>query len=276
MITGHRAQNNLPALPGIKNIIAVGAGKGGVGKSTTALNLALGLQLDGARVGLLDADIYGPNQPQLLGATTTPDIIEGKIQPVIRFGMPTMSIGYLVDTQQAMIWRGPMISTALTQMINDTAWGELDYLIIDLPPGTGDIPLSLGQKIPLVGAVLVTTPQSIALSDVKKAMGMFKKLDIAILGVVENMSTFICPACQHETQLFGHRGGERLAEQYQLSFLGSIPLDPLLCEYSDAGRPMVLEQHPLAERYRALARALAEQVALRPKDFSSKFSIRVE
>lgn len=274
-IQGRRAQNNLAALPRIKNIIAVGSGKGGVGKSTTALNLALGLQLEGAKVGLLDADIYGPNQPQMLGVRARPDIIDQKIQPILQFGLPTMSMGYLVDEAQPMIWRGPMISTALSQMIQDTAWPDLDYLIIDLPPGTGDIPLSLAQKIPLVGVVIVTTPQIVSVLDARKALAMFKKLGLPILGLVENMSEYHCPHCGHEAHLFGERGGARMAEQFQIPLLAQLPLDPLLCEYSDAGRPMVLEAHPLAEQYRDLARKMAAQLSLQPRDYSSKFPVSV-
>jgi len=261
-------------MPTIKNIIAVASGKGGVGKSTTAANLALALKKQGVRVGLLDADIYGPNQPVMMGALTRPDVTpEKKFHPVIAHGIETMSIGYLVDPEQAMIWRGPMVTTALKQLLFDTLWGELDYLIIDLPPGTGDIQLTLSQKIPVAGAVIVTTPQDIALLDVTKAVTMFKKVDVPILGVIENMSTHVCSACGHEEDIFGAGGAKHLSEQYKLSLLGKIPLDKSIRVHADQGKPIVIAvpDSPLAKAYSEIANALIQNLSLQPKDYTDKF-----
>jgi ATP-binding protein involved in chromosome partitioning len=212
-------------IPSIKNIIAIASGKGGVGKSTTAVNLALAMSKEGARVGILDADIYGPSQPLMLGVTEQPEVKDKKISPILKHGIQSMSIGYLVDDKAAMVWRGPMVSAALQQLLNDTLWDNVDYLVIDLPPGTGDIQLTLAQKIPVNGAVIVTTPQDLALLDARRAYEMFRKVNVPVLGVVENMSLHTCSQCGHQESIFGEGGGKRLAEQYGLDFLGALPLD---------------------------------------------------
>ncbi len=247
----------------IKNIIAIASGKGGVGKSTTAVNLALALTLDGARVGILDADIYGPNQPQMLGATERPETKDKKLQPVIRYGIQSMSIGYLVDPDSAMIWRGPMVSTALQQLLNDTQWDNLDYLIMDLPPGTGDIQLTMAQKIPVSGAIIVTTPQDIALLDARKAIAMFRKVNVPVLGVVENMSGHVCSQCGHHEAIFGSGGGERLAHQYEVELLGSLPLDMRIREQADGGKPTVIAEpeSKLSQTYRSIAQKAVDKLA---------------
>jgi ATP-binding protein involved in chromosome partitioning len=244
----------------IKNIIAVASGKGGVGKSTTTVNLALALQAEGARVGILDADIYGPNQPQMLGATQKPESEDGKtLQPVIAHGIQSMSIGYLIDVDTPMIWRGPMATGALQQLLNDTQWDNLDYLLIDLPPGTGDIQLTLSQKIPLAGAIIVTTPQDIALLDARKAIAMFQKVNVPVLGIVENMSIHVCSQCGHEEHIFGLAGGEKMAQQYQVDLLGSLPLDIKIREQVDNGRPTVVAEpeSKITQTYRAIAGKVA-------------------
>jgi len=273
-IDAHKVQTGLKPVPGIKNIIAVGSGKGGVGKSTTAINLALALYREGAQVGLLDADIYGPNQPQMLGVIERPQTKDNKtMEPIIAHGMQTMSIGYLVDQNAPMVWRGPMVSGALTQLLNDTHWHDLDYLIIDLPPGTGDVQLTMAQKIPVAGAVIVTTPQEIALLDVRKAINMFSKVHVPILGVVENMSTHICSNCQLEEPIFGEGGGDLIAEQFGVSLLGSLPLALPIREQGDKGTPIVIadENHPASQKYIDIARKLSAQLSLMPKDTASKF-----
>lgn len=255
---------NLQPLPGIRNILAVASGKGGVGKSTVAVNLALALQAEGARVGMLDADIYGPSQPRMLGAQRRPESPDGKIMyPVIAHGLQSMSIGYLVDDEQPMIWRGPMVSQALQQLLNETRWEDLDYLVVDLPPGTGDVQLTLSQRIPVSGALIVTTPQDIALLDARKALRMFQKVNVPVLGVVENMSTHICSQCGHEEAIFGHGGGARMASEYGLTLLGDLPLDIRIREQADSGCPTVAADPggALAGRYREIARRAAAGLA---------------
>jgi ATP-binding protein involved in chromosome partitioning len=241
-VATHVAQGQLQPLPGIRNVIAVASGKGGVGKSTTAVNLALALALDGARVGLLDADIYGPSQPRMMGLQCErPVSLDGKrLQPLVAHGVKVMSIGFLVEEEQPMVWRGPMVTQALQQLLNDTDWGELDYLVVDMPPGTGDIQLTLSQRVPVSGAVVVTTPQDIALLDARKGLRMFQKVNVPVLGIVENMSTHVCSSCGHEEPIFGSGGGARMAEQYGVSLLGQLPLDIRIREETDGGRPTVV------------------------------------
>ena len=241
-VATHVAQGQLQPLPGIRNVIAVASGKGGVGKSTTAVNLALALALDGARVGLLDADIYGPSQPRMMGLQgERPVSLDGKrLQPLVAHGVKVMSIGFLVEEEQPMVWRGPMVTQALQQLLNDTDWGELDYLVVDMPPGTGDIQLTLSQRVPVSGAVVVTTPQDIALLDARKGLRMFQKVNVPVLGIVENMSTHVCSSCGHEEPIFGSGGGARMAEQYGVSLLGQLPLDIRIREETDGGRPTVV------------------------------------
>lgn len=273
-IRAHKVPNGLLAVPGIKNIIAVASGKGGVGKSTTAANLALALHAAGARVGILDADIYGPNQPHILGAKTRPEVTEAKkIKPLICHGLQTMSIGFLVDIETPMVWRGPMVSSALTQLFNDTLWDNLDYLVIDLPPGTGDIQLTLSKKVPVSGAVLITTPQDIALLDVRKGYEMFRKVDVSVLGLIENMSVHICKKCGHEEHLFGEKGGVNLANVCDIELLGQMPLDILIREAADAGTPTVVREpnSELAKKYQKIALKIAAKLSLREREYSSKF-----
>ena len=246
----------------------MGSGKGGVGKSTTAVNLALALHAEGAKVGILDADVYGPSIPTMLGLSGKPDSPDNKsIEPMRAFGVETMSIGFLVDADTPMIWRGPMATSALTQLFNDTRWDDLDYLLIDLPPGTGDIQLTLAQKIPVAGAVIVTTPQDIATLDAKKALAMFQKVNVHVLGIVENMAVHVCSNCGHEEHLFGEGGGERMAAQYGVPLLGSLPLDIAIREQGDAGQPVVVAapDSAVAQAYRQIARALAAELAKRPR-----------
>jgi len=258
-------QRNLASYPGIKNIIAVASGKGGVGKSTLSVNLALALAAEGAQVALLDADIYGPSQPRMLGYSGRPHSGDGRnLEPVVRYGIKSMSVGYLVDEEQPMIWRGPMVTQALNQLLRGTRWGELDYMIVDLPPGTGDIQLTLCQQIPVSGAVIITTPQDIALLDARKALRMFEKVEVGVLGVVENMSTHICSNCGHEEAIFGAGGGRRMAEQYQVPYLGELPLDIRIREQADSGRPTVVAEPAgeLAQKYRFIARSAAARLAM--------------
>ncbi|NNM60302.1 MAG: iron-sulfur cluster carrier protein ApbC [Legionellales bacterium] len=274
VIHAHRVQGGLKPLPGVKNIIAVGSGKGGVGKSTTAVNLALALQAEGAQVGILDADIYGPNQPQMLGICQKPESKDGKhMEPIVSHGLQSMSIGYLVEQRTPMIWRGPMVSTALQQLLYDTAWKDLDYLIVDLPPGTGDVQLTLAQKIPVSGAIIVTTPQDIALLDVHKAIGMFRKVNVPILGVIENMSLHICSQCGHQESIFGSGGGELIAKQYEIPLLGQLPLDIRIREQTDSGNPTVAADpdSALSKIYRAIACEASARLSLRTKNVASKF-----
>lgn len=273
-ITSHSVQRGVPLLPGVKNIIAVSSGKGGVGKSTTAANLALALAAEGASVGILDADIYGPSQPLMMGLQgQKPEVIDGKLVPLPAHGVQTMSIGYLVDEDQAMVWRGPMVSQALQQLLNDTLWNELDYLVIDMPPGTGDIQLTLSQKVPVTGAIIVTTPQDIALLDAKKGLKMFEKVGVPILGIVENMAMHVCSNCGHEEHIFGHGGAERMSAQYGVDVLGSLPLDLTIRLATDDGRPTVAAapDSVLAARYQQIARKVAVKVGDKARDFSGKF-----
>jgi len=279
-IISHTVQKGVKPLEGVRNMIAVASGKGGVGKSTVAVNLALALSAEGARVGVLDADIYGPSQPRMLGITGKPESKDGKsMEPLTRYGLQAMSIGFLIDEETPMIWRGPMVTQALEQMLKETHWEELDYLIIDLPPGTGDTQLTLAQRVPVTGAVIVTTPQDIALLDARKAYKMFEKVEIPVLGVVENMSTHICSKCGHEEHIFGEGGGRSMAEQYGVPFLGDIPLDMQIRMDADGGKPTVVSDPDgrVAQSYKAIARRVAAAIATRKKDYSAKFpSIVVE
>lgn len=267
----HVAANGVKSLANIKNIIAIASGKGGVGKSTVAVNLALALQAQGATVGLLDADIYGPSQPLMLGVEAKPVIREDKkIEPIEAYGLQTMSIGYLIDAQTPAVWRGPMVSGALQQMLNSTCWRDLDYLLIDLPPGTGDVQLTLAQKIPVCGAVVVTTPQDVALIDVVKAIGMFTRVNVPVLGVVENMCMHVCSNCGHQDHIFGVGGGEVLATQHHTQLLGNLPLERNIRELSDAGRPIVAvdPQAPSSQEFFAIAGKLSLQLAKLQRDYS--------
>ncbi|MGV7186596.1 iron-sulfur cluster carrier protein ApbC [Xanthomonas axonopodis] len=267
-IAAHAVQGALAPHPRIRNVIAVGSGKGGVGKSTTAVNLALALRQLGARVGVLDADIYGPSVPAMLGLSGRPDSPDNKsIEPLRAFGIEAMSIGLLVDQDTPMIWRGPMATSALTQLFNDTLWDDLDYLLIDLPPGTGDIQLTLSQKIPVAGAVIVTTPQDIATLDARKALKMFEKVEVPVLGIVENMAVHTCSNCGHREHLFGEGGGERMAVQYGVPLLGSLPLVIAIREQGDVGQPIVVAapESVAAQAYLAAATRLAEELGKRPR-----------
>ncbi len=273
-IVSHKVQQGVNLLPNVKNVIAVASGKGGVGKSTTSANLALALAAEGATVGLLDADIYGPSQPQMLGLSGRPDSKDGKsIEPMEAHGIQAMSIGFLVDTDTPMVWRGPMVTGALEQLLRDTKWRNLDYLIIDLPPGTGDIQLTLAQKIPVTGAIIVTTPQDIALLDARKGLKMFEKVGIPILGIVENMSTHICSNCGHEEHIFGAGGGELMCKDYNVDLLGSLPLDIKIREQADGGQPTVAAEPEgdIAKIYKEIARKSAIKIANAGLDHSSKF-----
>lgn len=273
-IVSHKVQQGVNLLPNVKNVIAVASGKGGVGKSTTSVNLALALAAEGATVGLLDADIYGPSQPQMLGLSGRPDSADGKsIEPMEAYGIQAMSIGFLVDTDTPMVWRGPMVTGALEQLLRDTKWRDLDYLIIDLPPGTGDIQLTLAQKIPVTGAIIVTTPQDIALLDARKGLKMFEKVGIPILGIVENMSTHICSNCGHEEHVFGAGGGESMCKDYNVDLLGSLPLDIKIREQADNGKPTVVAEpeSTIATIYKSIARQSAIKIANAGLDHSSKF-----
>lgn len=273
-IVSHAVQQALKPNPHIKNMIAVASGKGGVGKSTTAVNLALALAAEGANVGILDADIYGPSIPTMLGLSGLPDSEDKKtMMPKVAYGIQTMSIGYLVPEDQAMIWRGPMVTNALQQLLRDTNWKDLDYLIIDLPPGTGDIQLTLAQQIPVSGAVIVTTPQDIALIDAQRGLGMFAKVNVPVLGIVENMSIHICSNCGHEEAIFGTGGGAVMAESNKVDFLGALPLDMAIRMNADSGKPTVVADPDsrAAHIYRQIARTTAAKLALKAKDFSSKF-----
>ncbi len=273
-IIAHAVQQSLKPLQNIKNVVAVASGKGGVGKSTTSVNLALALAAEGARVGVLDADIYGPSIPTMLGLSGYPESVDGKsMQPKESYGVQTISIGYLIDEDQPMIWRGPMVTNALQQLLNDTNWDDVDYLIIDLPPGTGDIQLTLAQQIPVSGAVVVTTPQDIALIDAQRGLGMFNKVNVPVLGVVENMSMHICSNCGHEEAIFGEGGGAAMAEKNEIDLLGSLPLDINIRQFADSGRPTVVADPDgrASEIYREIARKMAAKLALQGKDYSSKF-----
>lgn len=240
-IVAHAVQRGVKLLPNVKNIIAVSSGKGGVGKSTTAVNLALALAAEGATVGILDADIYGPSQPMMLGITGRPEsIAENTIEPMEGHGLQASSIGFLIDPDNPMVWRGPMVTSALEQLLRQTNWRDLDYLVVDMPPGTGDIQLTLSQKVPVTGAVIVTTPQDIALLDARKGLKMFEKVGIPILGIVENMSIYVCPNCNHQEHIFGEGGGQKMCDEYNTTFLGSLPLNLSIREQADTGRPTVV------------------------------------
>ena len=263
-IQSQAVQRNLKPLPEIRNIIAVASGKGGVGKSTVAVNLALALKADGAKVGILDADIYGPSQPLMLGSKDRPTSPDGKhMHPIVAHGLQVMSIGFLIDDEQPMIWRGPMVTQALSQMLAETRWTDLDYLVVDLPPGTGDIHLSMSQRMPVSGAIIVTTPQDIALLDARKGLQMFRKVEVPVLGVVENMATHVCTRCGHEEAIFGEGGGARLAEQYAVEMLGSLPLDVRIRAQADSGNPTVAAdpESELSLRYRDIARRAVARLA---------------
>ena len=273
-VIAHAVQRGVKLMPSVKNIIAVASGKGGVGKSTTAVNLALALAAEGAQVGILDADIYGPSQPTMLGVGGRPESKDGKtLEPLEAYGIQAMSIGFLIDTETPMVWRGPMVTQALEQLLRDTNWREIDYLIIDLPPGTGDIQLTLAQKVPVTGAVIVTTPQDIALLDARKGLKMFEKVGVPIVGIVENMAVHICSNCGHVEHIFGQGGGEAMCRDYNVPFLGSLPLDIRIREQADSGRPTVVAdpEGKIAEIYRAIARKTAVFVAQQAEDHSSKF-----
>jgi ATP-binding protein involved in chromosome partitioning len=273
-IVSHTAQTNVKLIPGVRNIIAVASGKGGVGKSTTAVNLALALAAEGANVGMLDADIYGPSQPTMLGLSGKPETLDGKtMEPKINHGIQAMSIGFLIDAETPMVWRGPMVTGALEQLLRDTNWKDLDYLVVDLPPGTGDIQLTLAQRVPVTGAVIVTTPQDIALLDARKGLKMFEKVNVPILGIVENMSTHICSNCGHEEHIFGAGGGERMAKDYGVDVLGSLPLTLQIREQTDSGNPTVIADPngQVAKIYKQIARRVAVKIGELQKDMSSKF-----
>jgi ATP-binding protein involved in chromosome partitioning len=267
-LSPHAVQGELKPLANVRNIIAVGSGKGGVGKSTTAVNLALALAAEGLAVGVLDADVYGPSIPMMLGLSGRPDSPDGKtIEPMRAHGLEAMSIGLLVDQDTPMIWRGPMATSALTQLLNETRWGDLDMLIVDLPPGTGDIQLTMAQKIPVAGAVIVTTPQDIATLDARKALKMFEKLGIATLGLVENMAVHVCTNCGHAEHIFGQGGAQKMSTQYDVPVLGSLPLETAIREQGDGGVPIVAAQphSPAALAYREIAKALLAALDQRPK-----------
>ena len=273
-IQAHSVQKSLKPMENIKNVIAVASGKGGVGKSTTAVNLALALSQEGANVGVLDADIYGPSQPRMLGVSGQPNSPDGKsLEPMENHGLQAMSIGFLIDEETPMIWRGPMVTQALEQLLNDTRWRDLDYLVVDLPPGTGDVQLTLAQKIPVSGAVIVTTPQDIALLDARKGLKMFEKVEVPVLGVVENMSIHICSQCGHEEPIFGSGGGEKMASEYDVELLGQLPLDIHIREQADGGEPsvMAMPDSRVAQIYREIARKTAAKLAVKSKDYSAKF-----
>ncbi|BEP60409.1 iron-sulfur cluster carrier protein ApbC [Variovorax sp. V213] len=273
-VISHAVQRGVQLMPNVKNIIAVASGKGGVGKSTTAANLALALASEGAAVGLLDADIYGPSQPMMLGIEGRPESEDGKtMEPLENHGVQVMSIGFLVDQDEAMIWRGPMATQALEQLLRQTNWKDLDYLIVDMPPGTGDIQLTLSQRVPMTGAVIVTTPQDIALLDAKKGIKMFEKVGVPILGIVENMAVHICSNCGHVEHIFGSEGGKKMAEQYQMEYLGALPLDINIRLQADSGKPTVVADPDgeVAGIYKAVARRVAVGIAEKAKDFSAKF-----
>lgn len=273
-IVAHAVQRGVRPLKNVKNTIAIASGKGGVGKSTVAVNLALALKAEGAHVGILDADIYGPSQPRMLGCHGKPETRDGKtIEPKVGYGIESMSIGYLIDEETPMIWRGPMVTSALEQLLADTNWSNLDYLVIDLPPGTGDIQLTLCQKIPVSGAIIVTTPQDIALLDARKGLKMFQKVDVPVLGIVENMSTHVCSKCGHKEHIFGEGGGRRMAEQYGVELLGSLPLDIRIREGVDEGRPTVAMEpdSQVASIYREIARRASARLSLRAKDYAARF-----
>lgn len=274
-IVAHGVQRNLQPIAGVRNLIAISSGKGGVGKSTTAVNLALALVAEGARVGILDADIYGPSQPTMLGLDGLhPTSKDGKsMEPLEAYGIQVMSIGFLIDVDQPMVWRGPMVTQALNQLMMQTNWTDLDYLIVDMPPGTGDIQLTLSQQVPVSGAVIITTPQDIALLDARKGLQMFRKVSVPVLGVVENMSTHICSKCGHEEALFGSGGGQQLSTDYDVELLGQLPLDVNIRQQTDSGKPTVIAdpQGSIATIYRQIARKMSALLATKAKDYSHRF-----
>jgi ATP-binding protein involved in chromosome partitioning len=273
-VIAHAVQRGVQLMPNVKNIVAVASGKGGVGKSTTAVNLALALAAEGASVGILDADIYGPSQPMMMGIQGRPESSDGKtMEAMENYGVQVMSIGFLIDADNPMIWRGPMVTQALEQLLRQTNWGNLDYLIVDMPPGTGDIQLTLCQKVPLTGALIVTTPQDIALLDARKGLKMFEKVGVPILGLVENMSVYVCPNCGHTEHIFGADGGRRMSAEYGVDYLGALPLNLSIREQADSGRPTVVSDPDgeIAAIYKSVARQMAVKIAQRAKDFSSKF-----
>ncbi len=274
-VVSHAVQAGVPLLPGVKNIVVVASGKGGVGKSTVAVNLALALAAEGATVGILDADIYGPSQPLMLGLQgQRPQSNDNKsLEPMEAHGIQAMSIGFLIDVEQPMVWRGPMVTGALQQLLGDTRWRDLDFLIVDMPPGTGDIQLTLAQKVPVTGAVIVTTPQDIALLDARKGLKMFEKVNIPILGIVENMSLHVCSKCGHEEPIFGLGGGASMARDYKVDLLGSLPLDIKIREHGDSGKPSVAAdpEGRVAEIYKQIARRVAAKIADKAKDMSAVF-----
>ena len=273
-IVSHAVQRGVKLIPGVKNIVAVASGKGGVGKSTTAVNLALALAAEGASVGMLDADIYGPSQPTMLGIHGRPESKDGKrLEPMEGHGIQAMSIGFLIDVETPMVWRGPMVTQALEQLINETNWRDVDYLVVDLPPGTGDIQLTLAQRVPVTGAIIVTTPQDIALMDARKGLKMFEKVNIPILGIVENMGLHICSKCGHEEHMFGEGGGARMSKDYGVELLGALPLDIKIREQADSGKPTVVADPDgrVAEIYRQIARRVAVKIAEKQQDHSAAF-----
>ncbi|RZI41178.1 iron-sulfur cluster carrier protein ApbC [Herbaspirillum sp. HC18] len=273
-IIAHSVQRGVKLMSNVKNIIAVASGKGGVGKSTTAVNLALALAAEGAQVGILDADIYGPSQPMMMGISGQPESLDGKtMEPLENYGVQVSSIGFMIDPDQPMVWRGPMVTQALQQLLEQTNWRSLDYLIVDMPPGTGDIQLTLSQRVPVTGAVIVTTPQDIALLDARKGLKMFEKVDIPILGVVENMSIHVCSNCGHTEPIFGAGGGEKMCADYGVEFLGALPLTMAVREQTDSGKPTVVADPDgqIAAIYKQIARKIAVKVAEKAKDMTSKF-----
>ncbi len=273
-IVAHSVQRGVKLMPNVRNIIAVASGKGGVGKSTTAVNLALALAAEGANVGLLDADIYGPSQPMMMGVSGKPESHDGKtMEPLENYGVQVASIGFMIDPDQPMVWRGPMVTQALQQLLEQTNWRDLDYLVVDMPPGTGDIQLTLSQKVPVTGAVIVTTPQDIALLDARKGLKMFEKVGIPILGIIENMSTHICSNCGHAEPVFGEGGGTKMCQEYGVEFLGALPLTMSIRQQADSGKPTVVADPDgqIADIYKQIARKLAVSVAEKAKDMSSKF-----
>jgi ATP-binding protein involved in chromosome partitioning len=273
-VVPHAVQRGVQLLPKVKNIVAIASGKGGVGKSTTAVNLALALAAEGAKVGLLDADIYGPSQPMMMGLTGKPESRDGStMEPLENYGVQVMSIGFMIEADNPMIWRGPMAVQALEQLLRQTNWGDLDYLLVDMPPGTGDIQLSLSQRVPLTGAVIVTTPQDIALVDAKRGLKMFEKVGVPILGIVENMAVHVCTNCGHVEHIFGAEGGKNMAAEYGVHYLGALPLRLSIREQADSGRPTVVSDpdSDVAGLYKSFARQVAVQISAKQKDFSSKF-----
>ena len=273
-ITAHAVQRGVPLLPGVKNIVAVASGKGGVGKSTTAVNLALALAAEGARVGLLDADIYGPSLPMMMGIQGKPETSDDKtMEPLENYGVQAMSIGFLIDQDQPMVWRGPMATQALEQLLRQTNWKDLDYLVVDMPPGTGDIQLTMSQRVPMTGVVIVTTPQDIALLDARKGIKMFEKVGVPILGIVENMAVHVCSNCGHVEHIFGADGGKKMAAEYKMDYLGALPLNMQIRVQTDSGQPTVVAEPDgeIAALYKAIARQVAVSIASKNKDFSSKF-----